>query len=117
MLEIISDFVETPSSITTEYVIGVERTVVFRCRHEELLASIDWELNGTSSLAYTDVVDSFVREDGIRVDTLTVPVIPTYNRTEIVCSTTVNGVPEETPAALLTITGEQLIVTHIQVIL
>ena len=110
MLEIISGFVELPSSITVEYESGVDRTVVFRCRHEESLASVVWELNGTSSRAYPDVVDSFVREDGIRVDTLTVPVIPTYNRTEVVCSTTVNGVTEETPAALLIITGEQSIV-------
>ena len=112
MLEIISDFVELPSSITAEYENGVNKTVVFRCRHEELLASVVWELNGTSSLAYTDVVDSFVRDDGVRVDTLTVPVIPAYNGTEVVCSTTVNGVTEETPAALLIITGEQSIVKH-----
>ena len=90
----------------------MDRTVVFRCRHEELLTSVDWKLNGISSLAYTDVVDYFIRENGIRVNTLTVPVIPTYNGTEIVCSTTVNGVTEETPAALLTITGEQSIVKH-----
>ena len=112
MLEIISDFVELPSSITTEYVSGVDRTVVFRCRHEELLASVDWKLNGTPSRAYADVVDSFVREDGIAVDILTVPVIPAYNGTEVVCSTTVDGVTEETPAALLIITGEQSIVKH-----
>ena len=86
--------------------IGVDRTVEFRCRHEELLAYVVWKLNGTSSRAYTDVVDFFVREDGIRVDTLTVPVIPAYNRTEVVCSATINGDTEETPAALLIITGE-----------
>ena len=91
---------------------GVDKTVEFRCRHEESLASIVWKLNGTSSLVYTDVVDFFVREDGIRVNTLTVPVIQTYNRTEVVCSTTVNGVTEETPPALLIITGEQSIVKH-----
>ena len=111
-MEIISGFIELPSSITIEYVSGVDKTVEFRCRHEELVAAIVWQLNGTSSRIYTDVVDSFVREDGIRVDTLTVPVIPTYNGTEIVCSTTVNGVTEETPAALLIITGEQSIVKH-----
>ena len=112
MLEIISGFVETPSSITTEYETGVNKTVVFRCRHEEPFASIVWELNGTSSRAYPDVVESSVREDGIPVDKLTVPVITAYNGTEVVCSTTVNGVIEETPAALLIVTGEQSIVKH-----
>ena len=95
----------------------MDRSVEFRCRHEELLAYIVWKLNGTSSRAYIDVVDFFVRENGVRVNTLTVPVIPAYNGTEVVCSTTINGVTEETPAALLIITGEQSIVKHMIVLM
>ena len=97
-------FIETPSPITAEYESGIIKTVIFWCRHDQTDAII-WKLNGNRSRDYDGVVDSSVRENGILVGTLTVPVIPAYNGSEVVCSALVEGSFVETPAAVLTITG------------
>ena len=78
--------------------------MVFRCRYDQA-DGIIWKLNGGSILDYDGVVDSHIIEDGIRVDTLTVPVIPAYNRSTVVCSAIVDGSFVDTPAAVLIITG------------
>ena len=101
-------FAESPSSVTIEVENGVERCTVFRCRHQRLDAVITWQINGSSSRLYPDVVDGFAREsNGTRVDTLTIPAIPEYNGTEVVCvATFFDGSPNEvTPPAHLIITG------------
>ena len=56
---------------------------LFRCRHERIDAIIDWRVNGSSSRIYSDIIDDFIRESG--VETLTIPAIPVYNGTEVVC--------------------------------
>ena len=90
---------------------GVQRNTVFRCRHQCIDAVISWQINESSSKLYTDVVDGFVRDsNGTRVDTLTIPAIPEYNGTEVVCVTTFfDGSPLEMtlPAILvIIITGD-----------
>ena len=80
-----SGFAEPPSSVTIEV---VEGDAAFRCRHQRRDALIGWLMNGSSSrlYRYPDVVDGFVRDsNGTRVDTLTIPATPEYNRTEVVC--------------------------------
>ena len=103
----IGNFVEIPSPVTTEVENGVEMDAVFRCRHQRLDVQIGWPINGSSSTLYHDVVDSFIRDsNGTRVDTLTIPAIPEYNGTEIVCvATFFDGSPDETtpPADLIII--------------
>ena len=106
--KIILGFTETPSSVTIEVEHGVERDAVFRCRHQRIDALIIWQINGSTSRLYPDVVDGFVRDsNGSRVDTLTVPAIPEYNGTEVVCvATFFDGSPNEvTPPADLIIVG------------
>ena len=62
---------------------------VFRCRHQRVDAAISWLINGSSSRLYLDVVDSFIRDsNGTRIETLTIPAIPEYNETEVVCMAT-----------------------------
>ena len=102
-----SGFAETPSSVIIEVENGVERAAVFRCCHQCIETVISWHVNGSSSRFYPDVVDNFVRDsNGTRVDTLTIPAIPVYNRTEVVCRATLEGSPlEVTPSATLIITG------------
>ena len=79
-------FAESPSSVTIEVENGVERDAVFRCCHQRRDALISWLINGSSSRLYPDVVDGFMRDsNGTRVDTLTIPAIPEYNGTEVVC--------------------------------
>ena len=79
-------FAESPSSVTMEVENGVERNAVFRCRHQRSGAAISWQINGSSSTLYPDVVDGFIRDgNGTRVDTLTIPAIPEYNGTVVVC--------------------------------
>ena len=82
--------------------------VVFRCRHQRIDTVIRWQINGSSSRLYPDVMDGFFRDsNGTRVDTLTIPAIPEYNGTEVVCvATFIDGSPRElTPPADLIITG------------
>ena len=103
-----SDFAESPSSVTIEVENGVERDAVFRCRHQGRDAVISWLMNGSSSRLYPGAVDSFIRDsNGTRVDTLTIPAIPEYNGTEVVCVANLfDGSPiEVTPPAHLIITG------------
>ena len=92
--------------MTVEFANGVDQTVVFRCRHENPQVIISWKINGTSSRLYIDVVDSFIIDMGTRVETLTIPVIPVYNNTEVVCSAFVDGSTfEDSLAASLIVTG------------
>ena len=102
-------FAESPSSVTMNAENGVEREAVFRCRHQRIDAVINWLINGSSSRLYPGVVDSFVREsNGTRVDTLTIPAIPEYNGTEVVCvAAFFDGSPllEVTPPAEFIIMG------------
>ena len=100
-------FAESPSSVTIEVENGVERCTVFRCRHQRLDAVITWQINGSSSRLYPDVVDGFMRDsNGTHVDTLTIPAIPKYSGTEVVCvATFLVGSPIEVapPAGLIII--------------
>ena len=67
----------------------MEMDAVFRCRHQRIDAVISWLINGSSSRLYCDVVDSFIRDNnGTRVEILTIPAIPEYNGTEVVCMAT-----------------------------
>ena len=102
------NFIEIPSSVTIEVENGVEVDAVFRCRHQRIEAGIHWLINGSLSILYPDVVDSFIREsNGTCVETLTIPAIPGYNGTEVVCvATFIDGSPSEvTPPANLIIIG------------
>ena len=102
------NFVEIPSPVTIEVENGVEKNAVFRCRHQRIDARISWLINGSSSRLYPDVVDGFIRDsNGTLVDTLTIPAIPEYNGTEVVCEATfIDGSPREvTPLADLIIIG------------
>ena len=95
--------------MTIEVETGVERDVVFRCRHRRIDAVISWQINGSFSRLYPDVVDSFIQDsNGTHVDTLTIPAIPEYNETEvaIVCMAIFfDGSPEVTPPAELIVIG------------
>ena len=95
--------------MTIEVENGVERDAVFRCRHQRIDSSISWQINGSSSRLYPDVVDSFIRDsNSTLVDTLTIPTIPEYNGTEVACvANFFDGSPNEVtpPAHLLIITG------------
>ena len=85
-----------------------DQNVLFRCRHEQPDAIIYWLINGTLSNRYSDIrVGSISESDGTLVDTLTIPTIPVYNGTEVVCGATFfDGSPtERTPSVTLTITG------------
>ena len=80
------DFAEVPSSVRTNVSNNQNQNALFRCRHERIDATIDWRVNGSSNRIYFDIIDDFVREsDEVRVDTLTIPAIPVYNGTEVVC--------------------------------
>ena len=99
------NFIESPS-VTIEVKDGGEMDAVFRCRHQRVDARISWQINGSFSRQYHDVVDDFIRySNGTIVDTLTIPAIPEYNGTERVCVATFfdGSVHEETPPANLTI--------------
>ena len=88
--------------------IGMEVNAVFRCRHQRVDAAINWLINGSLSRLYPDVVDGFIRDsNGSRVDTLTIPAIPGYNGTEVVCVATFfdGSLRELTPPADLIIMG------------
>ena len=100
------NFIEIPSPVIIEVENGVEVNAVFRCRHQRLDAQIGWLMNGSSSRLYRDVMDAFIQDsNGTRVDTLTIPAIPEYNGTEVVCvATFIYGYPREvTPPAILTV--------------
>ena len=102
----LSGFAEVPSSVTTN--VSENQNALFRCRHERQDAIISWLVNGTPSSRYSDVIASSIREnDGTFVDTLTIPAIPVYNGTEVVCRANFDdGSPSErTPPVTLTITG------------
>ena len=95
----IRNFIEIPSSVTIEVESGVEIDAVFRCRHQCIEAVISWLMNGRLN---PDVVDGFIRDsNGIRIETLTIPAIPKYNGTEVVCvATFIDRSPSEvTPPA------------------
>ena len=84
------NFIEIPFPVTIEVENSVEMDAVFRCRHQRIDAVISWLMDGKSSKLYPDVVDGFIREsNGTRVETLTIPAIPEYNGTEVVCEATV----------------------------
>ena len=83
------NFIEIPSPVTIEIENGMEMDAVFRYRHQRIDAGISWLINGSSSRLYRDVMDYFIRESGgTRVETLTIPAIPEYNGTEVVCEAT-----------------------------
>ena len=102
------NFIEIPSPVTIEVENGVEKNAVFRCRHQRIEAGISWQMNGSFSGLYCDVVDGFVRDsNGTRVEILTIPAIPEYNGTEVVCVATFfdGSLCEVTPPADLMIIG------------
>ena len=103
-----SGFVENPSSMTIEVEEGLQREAVFRCRHQHIDTVIGWQINRSTSRLYPDVVDSFIYDsNGTRVDTLTIPAIPEYNGTEVVCvANFFDGSPREvTPPAVFIVIG------------
>ena len=106
IVDVTRSFIETPSPVAIEV---VEMNAVFRCRHQHLEAGISWLMNGTSSKRYPDVVDGFIRDsNGTRIETLTIPAIPEYNGTEVVCVATIFDESlhrEVTPPANLIIMG------------
>ena len=91
---------------------------LFRCRHEQPDAIISWLINGTSSNQYSDVIDGSISEsDGTFVYTLTIPAIPVYNGTEVVClATFIDGSPSETtpPVMLILFIGLLIYYTMIK---
>ena len=83
------NFIETPSPVVIEVENGVEMDALFRCHHQRMDAQIDWLINGSSSRLHRDVVDGFILDSNdIRIETLTIPAIPEYNGTEVVCVAT-----------------------------
>ena len=80
-------FAEFSSSMTISYSEnGVAGVAVFKCRHTCIEAAISWRINGSFSISYPDIVDGSIRDNhGRRVYTLTIPTIPEYNGTEVVC--------------------------------
>ena len=105
-----SGFAESPSTVMIVVENGMERKAVFMCRHQHIDADISWRINGSSSRRYDDAVDGFIQDsNGTRVDTLTIPAIPEYNGTEVVCRATLDGSPlEVTPPADLIVIGIQV---------
>ena len=101
----LSDFAEVPSPVTIN--VSENHNALFRCRHERSDALYNWLINGIPSTRYSDVSVSSVSENnGTFVDTLTIPAIPVYNGTEVVCVATLfDGSPERTPPVTLIITG------------
>ena len=103
------NFIEIPSFVTIEVENGVEMDALFRCRHQCIEAVISWLINGSSSRLNHDVVDGFILDSNdTRIDTLTIPAIPEYNGTEVVCvATFFDGSPREVtpPANLIIIIG------------
>ena len=80
---------------------------MFRCRHQRTDAVISWLINGSSLRLYPDVVGgSFRDSNGTLVDILTIPAIPEYNGTEVICvANFFDGSPEVTPPAEFIIMG------------
>ena len=98
------EFAEIPLAVT----VSENQDAVFRCRHERA-DFINWLINGIPSIQYSDVVAGSIRDsNGIFVDTLTIPAIPVYNGTVVVCiAIFIDGSPaERTPPVTLTITGQ-----------
>ena len=98
------EFAEFPLAVT----MPENREALFRCRHERADAFIVWQINGLPSIAYSDVVAvSIVESNGtIIVPTLTIPAIPTYNGSVVVCIAYIGATYETTPPVTLTITGQ-----------
>ena len=101
------EFAEFPLAAT----VSENQYALFRCRHERQDAIINWLLDGVRvpSPQYSDVVVGAITDsNGTSIDTLTIPAIPVYNRSEIVCvATFIDESPaERTPPVTLTITGQ-----------
>ena len=86
---------------------------LFRCRHEQA-DFIVWQINGIPSFQYPDVVVVSIEESNgtIIVPTLTIPAIPTYNGSAVVCVAFVGATRETTPPVTLTITGQYVVATY-----
>ena len=114
IIDITGNFIEIPSSVTIEVENGVMVDAVFRCRHQRIEAGISWQINGSSSRLYLDVVDGFILDSNdTRIETLTIPAIPEYNGAEIVCVATFFGEsPDEVtlPADLIIIVNNNNII-------
>ena len=97
-------FAEIPLAIYI--IVSDNQDAVFRCRHERA-DFIVWQINGLRSTQYSDVVASSIEESNgiIIVPTLTIPAIPVYNGSEVVCiAIFIDGSPtERTPPVTLTI--------------
>ena len=114
------NFVESPSPVIVEVDVDMEVNAVFRCRHQRVEAGIHWLFNGSLSRLYPNVVDGSIRDsNGTRVDTLTIPAIPEYNGTEVVCvATFFDESPDEvTPPADLIIIVDTGMLTFIVLVL
>ena len=102
-------FSEAPSSVTI--IIG-NSVAIFRCRHQRSDVIIGWQINESPIGLHPEVMTGSIQDSNdTRIDTLSIPVIPEYNGTEVVCFAifTDGSSNEMTPAAILTviITGWQ----------
>ena len=84
---------------------------VFRCRHVSVEAIIGWRVNGSSAVLFPDIELRSIRENGVKMCTLSIPARSEYNETEVICQAIVrNGsqvVFESTPPAILILTGRR----------
>ena len=97
------EFAEIPLAVT----VSENQHALFRCRHEQA-DFIVWQINGIPSTQYSDVIEASITEESngiIIVPTLTIPAIPVYNGSEVVCvAIFIDGSPtERTPPVTLTI--------------
>ena len=89
--------------------VSENQEALFRCRHERADAFIVWQINGLPSNQYSDVVEVSIQEGNeTKVPTLTIPAIPIYNGSVVVCGATFfdGSAAERTPPVTLTITGQ-----------
>ena len=100
-----SDFAEVPLSVIIN--VSENQNVLFRCRHERSDAIIYWLINGNLSSRYSDVIVGTIGESGgTFVNTLTIPAIPVYNGTEVVCvAVFTDGSPSETTPPVMLFIG------------
>ena len=78
----------------------------FRCRHELDQARITWIINGTvfRSSPQSVIQSTFITDDnGTVTDILTIPNLPQYDGTQVVCEVSLAGSRVETPVAVLTV--------------
>ena len=99
-----TEFAEYPSNISL--LTESEMEAVFRCRHQSTDTDITWRVNGSPVGRFPDITTGSTSDNGIVVNTLTIPATSEHNGTEVVCRAVLDGSPpviEDTPAVTLTI--------------